>query len=148
MKAWIAAIALAPACLLAAAQGAQTSTATSTSAGSATSSSTGTTSASASYRCGGIGVDEQRAIKAEAAQHGLLLSFATPSGAYLADVDVEISNGRGTAISAHCEGPLMLVDLAGAGRWQVTARTNGQTQRKTVTLTGKPATLAFVWPAP
>ena len=138
MKTWITAIALAPLCLLAGAQ---------TSSSSSTSTTVNGQTASASYRCGGVGEDEQRAIKAEAARHGLLLSFATPSGAYIADVDVEISNGRGTALNAHCSGPLMLVDLAGPGNWQVTARANGQTQRKTVTAGGKPATLAFTWPA-
>jgi hypothetical protein len=141
MKTWIAAAALAPLCLVAAAQ---TSTSSST---TSTSTTTNGQTTSAGYRCGGIGEDEQRAIKAEAAQHGLLLSFATPSGAYIADVDVEISNGRGTALRAHCSGPLMLVDLAGPGSWQVTARANGQIQRKTVTPGGKPATLAFTWPA-
>ena len=73
-------------------------------------------------------------------------SFARPGGAYIADVDVEIGNGRGTVVRAHCGGPLMLVDLAGSGTWEVTARAQGQTQRKSVTLTGKPATLAFTWP--
>ena len=143
MKTWISAIALAPLCLLAGAQTAQSSSSTSTS----TTVNGKTTTAAASYRCGGIGEDEQRAIKAEAARHDLLLSFATPSGAYLADVDVEISNGQGSVLSTRCSGPLMLVDLAGSGSWQVTARANGQTQRKTVTLAGKPATLAFTWPA-
>lgn len=140
MKAWIPALALAQVCTLAAAQTLSASTSTRTSMGGQAS------AVAASYRCGGIGVDEQQEIKAEAARHGLLLSFATPRGAYLADVDVEIGNGSGKVISAHCGGPLMLVDLSGAGRWQVTARANGQTQHKSVTLSGKPATLAFTWP--
>lgn len=144
MKAWIPALALAQVCTLAAAQ----STSASTSVSTSISTSTGgqASAVAASYRCGGIGVDEQREIKAEAARHGLLLSFATPRGAYIADVDVEIGNGSGKVISAHCSGPLMLVDLSGAGPWQVTARANGQTQHKSVTLSGKPATLAFTWP--
>ena len=135
MRTWILGIALAQACTLAAAQGS-----------GAAASASGPAAGSASYRCGGIGVDEQKAIKAEAARHGLLLSFARPGGAYIADVDVEIGNGRGTVVRAHCGGPLMLVDLAGSGTWEVTARAQGQTQRKSVTLTGKPATLAFTWP--
>ena len=104
--------------------------------------------AAANYRCGGIGVDEQEQMKADAPKHDLMLSFATPRGAYVADVDVEISKGKTSVVRAHCNGPLMLVDLSGKGAYEVTAKANGQTLRKTVTLAGKPATLAFTWPAP
>jgi hypothetical protein len=127
MKAILWGFALAQACALASAQSAQ--------AGAAT------------YRCGGIGVDEQQQMKADAGRHDLMLSFATPRGAYVADVDVEIRQGTRTLVQAHCNGPLMLVDLAGQGAYQVTAKANGQTLRKSVTLAGKPARLAFTWPA-
>jgi hypothetical protein len=110
--------------------------------GSAT---TGATAAS--FRCGGVGEDEQKQIKAEAAQHDMLLTFAAPSGAYLADVDVEISSAGKTVLQAHCDGPLMLVDLPGKGSYQVKAVLNGREQVKTVTLRSRPARLSFIWPA-
>ena len=65
-----------------------------------------------SFRCGGVGEEDQRRIKAEASQHDLMLTFATTTGAYLADVDVQIRQGANTVLQGHCNGPLMLVDLA------------------------------------
>jgi len=105
------------------------------------------TATAVTARCGGVGVDEQAAIKAEAARHGLLLSFAAPGGAYIADVDVSISNGHNTVLQTHCSGPLLLVDLAGHGTYQVTATANGQTQHKNIALAGKPASMLFTWAA-
>ncbi len=102
----------------------------------------------ASYVCGGVGAGEQQAIKAQARQHDLMLTFAISSGAYLADVDVEIRDSKGaTVLSAKCEGPIMLVDLPSRGTWRVTAQANGQARQKTVkTGAGHPAQATFVWP--
>ena len=63
-----------------------------TSSGSASASATGTATAAA-FRCGGVGQEDQERMKADAARHDLMLTFATSTGAYLADVDVEISSG-------------------------------------------------------
>jgi hypothetical protein len=112
----------------------------------ATGSATATASAAA-FRCGGIGDDSQKQIKAEAGQHDMLLTFSTPSGAYLADIDVEISSGGKVVLQGRCGGPLMLVDVGGKGSYQVRAVSNGREQRKTVTLGAKPARLSFVWAA-
>jgi hypothetical protein len=105
--------------------------------------------AGASFACGGVAQDEQEAMKAQARQHDLMLTFAVSSGAYLADVDVEIRDSRGAVVlSAKCEGPIMLVDLPGAGTWRVSAQVNGQTRRQTVTTTGRarPARATLIWP--
>ena len=103
----------------------------------------------ATYICGGIGEADQKAIKAQAAQHHLMLTFAVDNGAYLADVDVQIRDGKGTTVlSAKCGGPIMLVDLPSAGTWNVTARSNGQTrQRQIAAGPGKPVQATFTWPA-
>lgn len=103
----------------------------------------------ASYVCGGIGVGEQQAIKAEAGKHDLMLTFAVSSGAYLADVDVQVKDAKGgVVLSAKCDGPIMLVDLPAKGTWRVTAQANGQTRQKTVTAgAGRVARATFVWPA-
>lgn len=105
------------------------------------------TAQAGSFRCGGIGQGEQERMKAEAPQHDLMLTFATPSGAYLADVDVQIRRGKDVVLQGHCGGPLMLVDLAPKGSYEITATSNGREQRKTVSLgASKPARLSFVWP--
>jgi hypothetical protein len=101
------------------------------------------------YVCGGVSLDEQQAIKALAGKYDLMLTFAVSNGAYLADVDVEITNAKGGAVlNAKCEGPIMLVDLPGSGSWRVTAQVNGQTRQKTITAgSGRVKQATFIWPA-
>jgi hypothetical protein len=103
----------------------------------------------ASFVCGGVGSADQQEMKAAAAQHDLMLTFAVSNGAYLADVDVEVSNGRGAvALATKCDGPIMLIDLPSSGTWRVTARANGQVRRKTITtVRGRHAQASFIWPA-
>ena len=101
----------------------------------------------AAFQCGGVGVGEQDRMKADAPNHDLMLTFATPGGAYVADVDVEIRRGAQVVLRGHCGGPLLLADLAPAGRYEVQATSKGRVQRKAVTIgTSKPARLSFVWP--
>ena len=69
------------------------------------------------YLCGGVAQAEQEAMRAAERDHDLLLTFATATGQYLADVLVDISDDRGgPLLSARCDGPMMLVDLPKAGR--------------------------------
>jgi hypothetical protein len=106
------------------------------------------TASAASYRCGGVGDASQKRLKAEASQHDLMLTFATPSGAYLADVDVQVRRDSEVVLQAHCGGPLMLMDLGRKGTYEIDATSNGRTQHKAVTLGAKkPVDLSFVWPA-
>lgn len=103
----------------------------------------------ATYVCGGVGLDEQAEIKAQAGKYDLMLTFAVSTGAYLADVDVEVRSAKGLVVlNAKCEGPIMLVDLPGSGTWRVTARVNGQTRQKTITTgSGRLTRATFIWPA-
>jgi hypothetical protein len=118
------------------------------SAGAAATATGSATAQAAAFHCGGVGQDEQERIKAEAARHDLLLSFSVTGGAYLADIDVEIRRGEQVVLQARCSGPLMLVDLAPAGAYEIRASAQGRDQRKTVTVGGRrPATVSFVWPA-
>lgn len=106
----------------------------------------------AAYQCGGVGQGDQERIKAEAATHDALLTFAESSGAYLADVDVRILDSRGgEVLSVRCEGPLMLLDLPAPGRYRVIATLDGE-QRERPLVIGKgkgkgPARAVFVWSA-
>ena len=108
---------------------------------------TGSATAKASaVRCGGVGDEDQKSLKAEAAQHGLLVTFASTSGAYVADVDYEVRRDGKVVLQGRCAGPLMLLDLAPAGRYEIAATSQGSTQRQTVTTGGKPAGITFRWP--
>jgi hypothetical protein len=101
------------------------------------------------FRCGGIGDAEQRQFKAEAANHDLFVTFASDRGAYVAGVDVRIISGAGAPVlQGRCEGPLMLVDLPGPGRYEVEAGFEGRTQRKSVTAGRKGTPLSFSWSRP
>ena len=103
----------------------------------------------ATHLCGGVGDADQKAIKAQAPQHHLMLTFALSSGAYLADVDVQIRDAKGaTVLSTKCGGPIMLVDLPSPGTWTVTAQSKGQTVQKQVSAgSGKLVRATFTWPA-
>jgi hypothetical protein len=101
----------------------------------------------AGFRCGGVGQEDQDRMKAEAPRHALMLTFATTDGAYVADVDVEIRKGGKVVLQGRCTGPLMLVDLAPAGSYEVSATAQGKTQHKTVSIGSKPASSTFTWPA-
>jgi predicted secreted Zn-dependent protease len=105
--------------------------------------------ASVNYICGGVAQDEQQSMKAQAPQHDLMLTFAISTGAYLADVDVQIKDRNGaTVLSARCDGPMMLVDLPANGRFHVTAQVDGLTREKTVaTHHGRLSRATLIWPA-
>lgn len=102
------------------------------------------------FVCGGVGVDESQRMKAQASGHDLMLTFATSSGAYLADVAVKIEGPAGaTVVDATCGGPIMLVDLPGPGTYRVTAIASGVTRQSSISVTHakRPATATFTWPA-
>jgi hypothetical protein len=109
---------------------------------------TGLAASAQTFVCGGVGVDEQQRMKAQAGSHDLMLTFATSSGAYLADVAVRIQDRRGAAVvDANCDGPIMLVDLPGPGTYRVAATAGGVTKTQSVTVArGKrPASATYVW---
>lgn len=99
------------------------------------------------FVCGGISQPEAEAMKAQARDHALMLTFAQAGGAYLADVAVRISDRRGNVVvSGTCEGPIMLVDLA-PGTWKVQAQVNGLERQATVTTArGRTARATLLWP--
>lgn len=103
---------------------------------------------SAAYRCGGVGNEDQQSMKAAAASHDLLVTFALGTGAYVSNVDVRITSGSGAPVlQVRCGGPLMLVDLPQAGTYQVEASFEGKSQRKSVTVGEPSKSLVFTWPA-
>ena len=99
------------------------------------------------FVCGGVGNEDQERMKADAHNHALMATFATAGGAYLADVDVQVRRGGNVVLQGHCNGPIMLMDLAPAGQYEITATSQGRSEKKTVAVgNGKPASVTFTWP--
>jgi hypothetical protein len=85
------------------------------------------------FLCGGVGEQEQAYMKEQAKSYDMMLTFATRSGAYLANVDVDIQDSKGNdVLQANCDGPMMLVDLPRSGTYRVRAETSGYTRNSTV----------------
>lgn len=105
------------------------------------------------YLCGGVGEREQAFMKQQAKDYELMLTFATRSGAYLAGVDVGITDPKGTSVlQAECDGPLMLVNLPRSGNYRVRADAAGYTLNQTVRVTDSKrqgqriASVVLTWP--
>lgn len=104
--------------------------------------------AQAHYQCGGVGDAEQARFKKEASEHDALVTFATPTGAYLADVDVVVTGPKGDIVTrGHCDGPLMLLDVPHHGRYRIQADYHGKQRTKTLNIGTRTARTSFVWEA-
>ncbi|HYC43471.1 MAG TPA: hypothetical protein VEB70_10845 [Noviherbaspirillum sp.] len=89
------------------------------------------------YLCGGVGEEESNYMKQEAKDYDLMLTFATRRGAYLADVDVDITDAGGNSVlQLACDSPMLLVDLPKGGTYKVRAEAAGYTLNKTVRVAG------------
>ena len=78
------------------------------------------------YLCGGVGQEEASYMKQQARNYDLALTFATRTGDYLADVDVNIKNAKGDdVLQAKCDGPMLLVNLPKSGTYRIRAETSG-----------------------
>lgn len=95
---------------------------------------------------GGVGEAEQQQMKAAAADYSLGLTFASDSGAYLADVAVRVLDAKGRAVfDTVVRNPIVLVDLP-AGRYSIEATYQGRTQRSSVELAkGKSRAVTLRW---
>jgi len=101
------------------------------------------------YLSGGIGQDEQEAMKSVASHYDLLVTFVeSGSGAYISDVRVAIDNRMGERVfEISTEGPLLLVKLP-AGRYTVSALNGERLLSRKVTVSGKSSSrVVFQWPA-
>lgn len=86
---------------------------------------------------GGVGQEEQDAMKAARADYNLLLTFATnQSGAYRSDVQVDIMDAKGTSlVSVPNRGPMFYAKLP-AGTYHVSMSAEGKTFKRTVKVGG------------
>lgn len=92
------------------------------------------------YVCGGIGIDESKAMRAAMMDYPLSLLFATKSGDYLAKIQVVIEDGRGTKMAQfEAQGPVCLLRLNN-GSYTIKATPDGGktiSQSATVDTPGK-----------
>lgn len=103
------------------------------------------------YVCGGIGQAEAEQMKRAASGYDMMLTFAERNGSYLADVDVDIASGKGkgaSLLSAHCDGPIMLIDLPKAGTYHIQAEAEGRTVALTTRVRHKKPVqmVSLTWP--
>ena len=100
------------------------------------------------YLCGGVGQDESEYMKSQARSHGLLMTFATTDGSYLAKVHVDIADRRGKPLmSVDCDAPMLLVDLPRGDRYRILAQTGGASLSRSASVkSGGGSRVVFVWP--
>ena len=96
---------------------------------------------------GGVGEEEQAAMKAAARDYNLRMMFALRAGNYLADVKVTILDARGQpVVDTVSDGPWLYAKLA-PGTYTVIADNDGQRQtRKLRIAPSGDQHLAFYWP--
>lgn len=84
---------------------------------------------------GGIGRDEIEMMEAERSRYSLwIITAARVSGAYLADVDISITNDKGEKVLEHrLRGPWLMIDLP-TGRYEVQARAGQETLKRVTTI--------------
>lgn len=92
----------------------------------------GTTADGSPFVEGGIGADETAELEAQRNQYSLwLITAVRVSGAYLAEVQVRITDERGRVLlERKMSGPWLLVNLP-IGRYELQASYRGETLRRT-----------------
>lgn len=85
---------------------------------------------------GGVGADARESMQQARDQFNLRLQFAVRgSGAYLANVRVQIADAKGkTVLDTISTGPWFFAQLP-QGRYEVTASANGQSQTQALNIT-------------
>ena len=98
------------------------------------------------YINGGVGQEEQTALKSQRADYNLLLTFATKqSGAYRSDVQLDITDAKGTnVLSVANTGPMFYARLP-AGTYRISAAAEGKTFKRTVKVGGAPKDITLHW---
>lgn len=85
------------------------------------------------YVNGGVGQEEQSAMRAQRADYNLQLTFATnKTGAYRSDVQLDIMDAKGAnLLSVPNTGPMFFAKLP-AGTYRISAAAEGKTFKRTV----------------
>lgn len=83
------------------------------------------------YLSGGVGSDEQQAIKAEASVYPFDLVFSRKDGAYLVIDKVTVRDKNRVVLTVANAGPMLLAKLP-PGKYTVEATASGKTQTRTL----------------
>jgi hypothetical protein len=85
------------------------------------------------YVSGGIGDEQQKALKSMAGDYNLEVTFAAAEGNYLGGADLAITKPQSEKpiLRTSTAGPIFLVELP-PGRYGLRATANGKTETKTV----------------
>jgi hypothetical protein len=99
-----------------------------------------------SYINGGVGHDEQNAMRALRADYNLQLTFATrQTGAYRSDVQLDILDAKGAGVlSVANTGPMFFARLP-AGTYRISASAEGKTFKRTVRLGNGAKEMTLHW---
>jgi hypothetical protein len=101
------------------------------------------------YVSGGVGIDEEAAMRSVSKQYNLKMSFRMAgSGQYFADVKVKVNDAKGKAVlDTVSEGPCFFAQLP-PGSYTVNAQNKGVARTQKIALTAKPGPgLNLFWPA-
>ena len=99
-----------------------------------------------SYINGGVGHDEQEAMRALKADYNLQLTFATKqTGAYRSDVQLDILDAKGASVlSVPNTGPMFFAKLP-PGTYKISAAAEGKTFKRSVRLGNAPKQMTLHW---
>jgi hypothetical protein len=98
------------------------------------------------YISGGVGTDEQNAMRALRADYNLQLTFATKqTGAYRSDVQLDILDAKGAGVlSVANTGPMFFAKLP-PGTYRISAAAEGKTFKRTVKLGNGAKEMVLHW---
>lgn len=98
------------------------------------------------YINGGVGAEEQNTMRSQRADYNLLLTFANKqSGAYRSDVQLDITDAKGTnLLSAANTGPMFFAKLP-PGTYHISAAAEGKTFKRTVKVGKGPKEIVLHW---
>jgi hypothetical protein len=115
-------------------------------AGSVAAQSTVKTAPGASHISGGSSAESREEMKQQAGQFNVRATFITKSGAYMADVDVVVTDAAGKAVlTTRTEGPWLYARLA-PGSYEMRATANSVTQKQKFAVQAQgPRQLTFRW---
>jgi hypothetical protein len=101
------------------------------------------------YVTGGIGSDEAEAMRAAASDYSLALTFAAQTGQFVNDVDVAVKKPSGEVVLQATDAAPMLLAALPAGRYQIQATYDGQTQTRSVAVANAGTTkVVMQWQVP
>jgi hypothetical protein len=98
------------------------------------------------YVNGGVGQEEQSAMRAQRADYNLQLTFATnQSGAFRSDVQLDITDAKGASLlSVPNTGPMFFAKLP-PGTYRISAAAEGKTFKRTVRIGAGAKAMTLHW---